>query len=121
MMRSVVRGTWRDVDVALWPFGVGAARVDRVGPGRGRAGAPARGRAVADAAWLATAACGIGYAVWSAIDSIRYGRVGVDLIALLALTGAVATRELLAAAVVSVMLASGRALEAWADSVRGMT
>jgi P-type E1-E2 ATPase len=37
------------------------------------------------------------------------------VIALLALIGAVATRELLAAAVVSVMLASGRALEAWAD------
>jgi cation transport ATPase len=71
--------------------------------------------AVADAAWLATAACGIGYALWSAIDSIRHGRVGVDVIALLALAGAVATRELLAAAVVSVMLASGRALEAWAD------
>ena len=40
--------------------------------------------AVADAAWLATAACGIGYALWSAIDSIRHGRVGVDVIALLA-------------------------------------
>ena len=71
--------------------------------------------AIADAAWLATAACGIGYALWSAVDSVRHGRVGVDVIALLALAGAVATRELLAAAVVSVMLTSGRALEAWAD------
>ena len=38
----------------------------------------------------------------------------MDVIALLALAGAVAVRELLAAAVISVMLASGRALEAWA-------
>jgi P-type E1-E2 ATPase len=38
----------------------------------------------------------------------------VDVIALLALVGALAVRELLAAAVISVMLASGRALEAWA-------
>ena len=29
--------------------------------------------AVADAAWLATAACGLGYALWSAADSIRRG------------------------------------------------
>jgi cation transport ATPase len=68
----------------------------------------------ADAAWLATAACGLGYAVWAAADDIRRGRVGVDVIALLALAGAVAVGELLAAAVISVMLTSGRSLEAWA-------
>jgi P-type E1-E2 ATPase len=111
-MRSVVRRTWawlcrRSALVLLILTATGLA-----------AGGMARlagDGAVADAAWLATAACGIGYALWSAIDSIRHGRVGVDVIALLALAGAVATRELLAAAVVSVMLASGRALEAWAD------
>ncbi len=69
---------------------------------------------VADACWLVSAAFGLGYALWSAVDSIRRGRLGVDVIALLALAGAVAVRELLAAAVISVMLASGRALEAWA-------
>ena len=37
---------------------------------------------------------------------------GFDVIAVLALAGAVAVRELLAAAVIAVMLASGRALEA---------
>ena len=67
---------------------------------------------VANVAWLATAACGLGYALWSAVDSLRRGRVGVDVIALLALAGAMAVRELLAAAVISVMLTSGRALEA---------
>jgi cation transport ATPase len=38
----------------------------------------------------------------------------VDVIALLALAGAIAVCELLAAAVISLMLTSGRALEAWA-------
>ena len=64
--------------------------------------------------WLASAALGLAYAMWSAADSLRRGRIGVDVIALLALAGAVAVREALAAAVISVMLASGRALEAWA-------
>ena len=67
-----------------------------------------------NAAWLASGACGVGYALWAMAEAIRRGRVGVDVIALLALVGAIAVRELLAAAVISVMLASGRALEAWA-------
>src|SRR6185437_16461515 len=70
----------------------------------------------ADLAWLATAACGLGYALWIAAASLRHGRLSVDLIALLALAGAIAVGELLAAAVISVMLASGRALEDWAAS-----
>jgi heavy metal translocating P-type ATPase len=70
--------------------------------------------AIADAAWLASAACGLGYAVWSAADSLRRGRLGVDVIALLAVAGAAAVGEVLAAAVISVMLASGRSLEEWA-------
>jgi heavy metal translocating P-type ATPase len=68
----------------------------------------------ADVCWLVSAGFGLAYALWSAADSLRRGRLGVDVIALLALAGAVAVRELLAAAVISVMLASGRALEAWA-------
>ena len=71
--------------------------------------------AIADAAWLASAVCGLGYAVWSAAESLRRGRLGVDVIALLALAGAIAVGELLAAAVIAVMLTSGRTLEAWAD------
>jgi heavy metal translocating P-type ATPase len=68
----------------------------------------------ADIAWLAVAGCGVGYACWAMVDSLRKRRVGVDLIALLALLGAIAVGELLAAAVISFMLASGRALEGWA-------
>jgi len=65
-------------------------------------------------AWLAAGACGVAYALWAMAEAIRRGRIGVDVIALLALLGALAVGELLAAAVISVMLASGRALEAWA-------
>lgn len=65
-------------------------------------------------AWLAVAAIGLAFAGWAVADSLRRRRAGVDLIALLALAGAVAVGELLAAAVVTVMLASGRALEGWA-------
>ena len=68
----------------------------------------------ADVAWLAAAACGLAYASWIAAVGIGRGRLSVDLIALIALAGAVAVGELLAAAVISVMLTSGRALEAWA-------
>jgi hypothetical protein len=76
-----------------------AARGDQIGSGRGGLAWLAGAGTVTDAAWLA-AACGLGYALWSAADSIRRGRIGVDVIALLELAGAVAVRELLAAAVV---------------------
>jgi heavy metal translocating P-type ATPase len=67
-----------------------------------------------DAAWFAVGCCGAGYALWEMIDSLRHRRLGVDAIALLAVVGAMAVGELLAAAVIAVMLASGRALESWA-------
>jgi heavy metal translocating P-type ATPase len=67
-----------------------------------------------NASWAAVGGCGAAYALWAMADAFRHGRVGVDVIALLALIGALAVGELLAAAVIAVMLASGRALEAWA-------
>src|SRR5262245_8837146 len=67
-----------------------------------------------DAVWAAVGVCGAGYALWAMVDALRHRRLGVDVIALLALAGALLLGELLAAAVISVMLASGRALEAWA-------
>ena len=71
-------------------------------------------RGAADAAWLAVTVLGLGYALLTLIDSLRRRRAGVDVIALLALAGALAVGELAAGAVITVMLASGRALEAWA-------
>ena len=65
-------------------------------------------------AWAAVGVCGAGYALGAMAEAFRRGRIGVDVIALLAVVGALAVGELLAAAVISVMLASGRALETWA-------
>ncbi len=65
-------------------------------------------------AWAASSVLGAVYALGSVVDSLRHGRLGVDLIAAAALAGALAVGELLAGAVVSVMLATGRSLETWA-------
>ncbi len=70
----------------------------------------------AQVAWAATTAVGLVLASWWVIDAARHGRVGVDAIAVLALLGTLAIHEYLAGAVVAVMLASGRALEARATS-----
>ena len=48
----------------------------------------------------------------SVARSLRAGDVGVDAIALLAMAGALALGELLAGAVVALMLSGGNALEA---------
>ena len=67
-----------------------------------------------DIAWIASAAVGIAFSLLSTARSLRRGQLGVDIIALLALCGALLVKEFLAAAVVSVMLASGGAIEMWA-------
>ena len=69
---------------------------------------------VGDMVWVAVAALGIGISIWSMIRSLLNGRLGVDVIALLALGGAVTIREYLAAAIISVMLATGQTLDSWA-------
>ncbi|HEX6519435.1 MAG TPA: heavy metal translocating P-type ATPase [Streptosporangiaceae bacterium] len=111
-MRNVLSGLaagWLGRRSAVLLLGVTAA-----GLAAGGVAWLAGAHGIADGCWLVSAAFGLGYALWSAVDGIRRGRLGVDVIALLALAGAVAVREFLAAAVISVMLASGRALEAWA-------
>ena len=67
--------------------------------------------AAGNVTWIVVAGCGIALSLYSTIESLVVGRLGVDIIALLALVGAVAVGEYLAGAVISVMLASGRALE----------
>jgi hemerythrin HHE cation binding domain-containing protein len=49
----------------------------------------------ADAVWLGVAVCGMAYACWIAAAAIARGRLSVDVIALLALAGAIAVDELL--------------------------
>jgi heavy metal translocating P-type ATPase len=67
-----------------------------------------------DLAWAIGGVAGAVYSLWTMVDSLRHGRLGVDAIALLALVGALAVGEYLAASVVAVMAATGRALEGWA-------
>ena len=71
-----------------------------------------------DAAHVAfgiTTVLGILPLAWSTIDQIRQRQAGVDLIALLAMTGALAFGEYEAGAVLALMLSSGQALEDYAD------
>ena len=74
------------------------------------AGAPAAG----DALWIATIAGTLIPVTWSVARSLAHGDVGVDVIALLAMVAALIGDELLAGAVVAVMLLGGNALEAFA-------
>jgi heavy metal translocating P-type ATPase len=68
-----------------------------------------------NAMWIASGILGAAYSSWTMLEGIRQRRVGVDVIALLAEVGTLAVGEYLAAAVISVMLATGRVLEAWAN------
>ncbi|MFN8050148.1 MAG: heavy metal translocating P-type ATPase [Acidimicrobiales bacterium] len=62
--------------------------------------------------WTVVGFVGVGIAAWSVIRTARAGRVGADVLALLAVVGAIFTGESLAAAVITVMLATGLGLEA---------
>lgn len=75
--------------------------------GLGRAG---------DAAWAAGAACVLAWVGWKVLRSVLRRQPGVDLIALLAIGGALALAQYLAGAVVALMLTGGQALEAFAGS-----
>lgn len=106
--KRAATGRWLSQHQAVIQLGVTVVGL-AVGGGLRIAGLTAAG----DIAWLSVSAAGLAYAVWTMVDSLRRHRVGVDLLAVLAIAGAMAVRELLAAAVISVMLASGRALENW--------
>jgi P-type E1-E2 ATPase len=67
---------------------------------------------VGDAIWAAALAVVLIPLTISVARSLRAGDVGVDAIALLAMAGALALGELLAGAVVALMLSGGNALEA---------
>ena len=73
-------------------------------------------RTAADVIWAATTVLGVVPATWWVIDAARHRRLGVDVIALLALVGTLVIGEYVAGALIAVMLASGRTLEARAAS-----
>ena len=52
---------------------------------------------------------------WSIVRELLAGRMGVDVVAILAITGALLLGEFFAASVIAVMLATGEALERYAD------
>ncbi|WP_280833178.1 heavy metal translocating P-type ATPase [Mycolicibacterium frederiksbergense] len=70
---------------------------------------------IAAACWIAGTVMGLAPSLWWVISALRQGRLGVDLIALLALIGTLAVGEYLAGSLISVMLATGQALDAAAE------
>ena len=71
--------------------------------------------AAADACWIAGTSVALAPAVLWVLAALRRGRAGVDLIAVLSLAGTLLVGEYLAGALIAVMLAGGRALEAAAE------
>ena len=69
----------------------------------------------ANVAWALTTAVGVLPLGWETVRGLIHREAGVDLIALLAMAGALAVGEYLAGAVIALMLSSGQALEAYAD------
>ena len=71
---------------------------------------------VARILWFAGVVPTIAALVWEIVQSLRRGEVGVDIVAALSMTAALAFGEELAASVVAVMYAGGTFLESFAES-----
>ncbi len=65
--------------------------------------------------WVIAGLIGLVPAVTWLVNDLRHKTMGSDVLAVLALLGALFTDQLFAAAVISVMLATGRVLESWAE------
>jgi len=70
----------------------------------------------ANVAWAATTIVGILPLAYSVVIDLLHRETGVDVIALLAMAGALGLGEFFAGAVIALMLSSGRSLEAFADA-----
>ena len=71
---------------------------------------------VATALWIAGTVLGLVFSVGWTVTAIRAGQLSVDVIAVLALAGALVVNEPFAGAMITVMLASGQLLEARAGA-----
>jgi heavy metal translocating P-type ATPase len=71
---------------------------------------------VAAAAWAATTVLALVPLLYSVVRALVSGKAGVDIIALLAMAGALLLHEYLAGAVIALMLTGGRSLEEFAAS-----
>jgi heavy metal translocating P-type ATPase len=101
-----MHGRWRE-----WAPLAGLTIVVLVGGGLWLAGA----RSTADWVWAAATAAALLPALRWMGRSLRRRRIGVDVIAVLALIGALVAGEYLAGAVVALMLATGQTLETYAQ------
>ncbi len=81
----------------------------------GVAAALAGAHALADGLWASAAALGLVAVVAATVSALLARRIGVDVLAALALGGAVAVGEYAASAVIALMVATGRLLESWAS------
>ncbi|WP_420884084.1 hypothetical protein [Micromonospora sp. CPCC 205547] len=72
-------------------------------------------RGPADLLWADATAVALLPAITWVVRSLLHRQVGVDVIAVLALAGALVVREYLAGAVIALMLATGRTVEAYAE------
>ena len=70
----------------------------------------------AQRSWQAGAALMLAVLIFDILASIARKEIGLDLLAILSIGGALALDESLAAAVIALMLASGRTLEAYAEA-----
>ena len=70
---------------------------------------------LADWSWGAATLVAVVPAIWWMLVAFRHGRLGVDVIAVLSLVGAIGVGEYLAGALVGVMLATGQTLDAAAE------
>jgi heavy metal translocating P-type ATPase len=66
--------------------------------------------------WTAGTVLGLGASIAWTAEAVRHHQLSVDVIAVLALAGALAVHEAFAGAMITVMLASGRLLEARAEA-----
>ncbi len=72
--------------------------------------------AAASMVWTATTVLGIVLCGWWVVEAALERRLGADVIALLALLGTLVVGEHFAGSVITVMLTTGRSLEAWAGA-----
>lgn len=100
--------TWSPVEPALLALTVAALVA-------GGAAAWAGAHDVAHACWAAGTVAAIVPSLWWVFAALRRRQAGVDLIATLALVGTLAVGEYLAGALIALMLATGRTLDAAAE------
>lgn len=106
MVRAFPRMSARDLQLALAIIGLGSGLVVMA---LGATAWPAR-------LWIAGTLPVLMGLLWEIVTSLRRGEIGLDIVAALSMTAALAFGEHLAAAVVALMYASGQYFESFAEA-----